>query len=65
MKTPVTYVVVPKTEYVILRVEGHPKNKRELLLAVRGKRVPYGKVKTAGGRLLWSKARVRKEFVRA
>jgi hypothetical protein len=64
MKTAVTYVVVPRTEYVILRVVGHPKNKKELLLAVRGKRVAYGKVRSAGSRMLWSKARVKKEFVR-
>jgi hypothetical protein len=64
MKTPVTYVVVPRNDYVILRIAGHPKNKRELLLAVRGNKVPYGRVRSVGGKMLWSKARVRKEFVR-
>jgi hypothetical protein len=64
MRTPVTYVVVPQIGHVILRVVGHPKNKRELVLAVRGKLVPYGNVRTVGNKLLWSKAKVRKEFVR-
>ena len=64
MRTPVTYVVVPRTEYVIMRVVGHPKNKKELLLAVRGNRVAYGKVRSAGSKMLWSKARVKKEFVK-
>ena len=61
---PLTYIVVPSMEYVIFRVRGHHANKRELVSAVRSGRTPADRVRS-GHRVLWSKARVRREFLPA
>jgi hypothetical protein len=64
MRTPVSYVVVPRTEWVVLRVPGHPANKRALVEAVRSGRQVAARVRTAA-KVLWSKARVKREYVNA
>jgi hypothetical protein len=61
---PVSYVVVPRMQYVILRVMGEHPNKRELVRAVREGRVSGGRVRSSS-EMQWSKAVVRREVVRA
>jgi hypothetical protein len=55
----VSYVVVPKTEMVVLRVAGHHPNKRRLVEAVRSGAVEAVRVRNPS-RTLWSKARVKR-----
>lgn len=62
MKTPLTYVVVPRMEWMVLRVSGHHPNKRKLVEEVRSGVVAAARVRNES-RVLWSKARVRKETV--
>lgn len=64
MSTPLTYIVVPRMEWMVLRVAGHHSNRRKLVAAVRSGAMAAARVRNVS-QVLWSKARVRKEVVRA
>ena len=60
----VSYVVVPRMEYVILRVAGDHPSKKRLVEDVRSGRVSGQRVRSDAV-LLWSKARVKREVLKA
>lgn len=66
MKIPVTYVIVPETRMRVIRVDFHPSNKRKLVQDVRHKKVVGLEIYPChiNRRVLWSKARVQRHFVR-
>lgn len=54
-----TYVLVPRVEQVLYRVEGSHPNKRRLLLAMRRGEVERHRVEFNSPKMDWSKARVK------
>lgn len=59
----VTYLIVPKMEYMVLRVKGHHKNRRKLIKSVRNGDVSTGRVRNES-KILWSRVRIRQEIIK-
>ena len=60
---PVSYVVVPTSGFVVLRVMGEHPNKKELVKAVRAGTVKGVRVRVPT-QVVWSKAIVKRRMVR-
>lgn len=61
---PVSYVVVPTSGFVVLRVMGEHPNKRELVKAVRAGKVKGVRVRVPT-QVVWSKVIVKRRMIKA